>query len=220
MPYPVLAALIAAGLVVGSCARLPATVEIESNVETYSEFPVVDGATVAVVPLREELRPSLQFKAMADHLEERLAAEGLRVVEAEEDADYIAVFDYAIDDGRELSEAYAVPRFGFARFHAPHLYGWHRYPYWHGARWGVVGYTTRERHWREYARDVSLTIIDQPASTPGDPVVVYEGLVASTGTCGRISEVLPHLLDAMFAEFPKSTSGLQVVTLPAGLFDC
>lgn len=215
-----LAALIVAGIAAAACTGTRPNTEIRSSVESYSEISAIDGATVAVVPGRDDLEGSLQFKAMAALLEQRLATLGLSVVPAEAGADYLAVFDYAIDDGEAVSRTDTVPRYGFTPFYAPYIYGAHFHRAWHEPRFGVIGYTTRERRWREFGRGASVRLIDQTRSAPDEPMAVYEASVASTGTCGRISAVMPYLLDAMLAEFPKPTSGDAVITLPPGAVNC
>lgn len=213
-------------LALWSCTE---NVQVISSVESYSDLNSVSGRRVAVVSLDDALYNTLQFKAFAEQVGRRLASHGMVVVEPHDDPDYFAFFDYSIDDGEQVSSTYSVPEFGVTGYSGGYTtgsvssyggYGTYSSQTTLVPQYGITGYSNRTETWREYTRGISLVIVDIARSTETVPEIVFESGVVSSGSCQRLASMMPYLLNAMFADFPRTTSREHLVEIPPEQFNC
>jgi len=170
---------------------------VRSSVEVFHQLSagLPANSSFIIAPPREELRNSLEFATYANQLAELLTARGLRMAGPDEAPRFGFVLDYDIDGGTILTTGYSSSADAD----------------------GSVS-TTAERE-RVFRRVVVLRIAERdPAS--GSFSRVYEGTLKSEGTCGALSEVMPHFLNAFFEDFPGRSGTKRTVMSPLNINKC
>lgn len=211
------ASALAATIAIAGCA----TPQIEANVSTFHEISPNDHSDkrIAVVPWREEMKNSLEFKNYAALLESRLREKGFTVVSLFEGPELIGFLDFGIDSGREVISTYSVPHWGVTGYSSAYTTGtvtsYGGMGTYSGTttlapQYGVTGYSTGASSDTVYARFVNFDIVRIVSEK--EHKKVFEGKLRSSGTCGSLPTILPPLLDALFRDFPKQ--GGRRVTLP------
>ena len=66
----------------------------------------------------------------------------------------------------------------------------------------------------EYKRQLHFNMLDKKAYDNGETKKLYEARVVSTGTSGRITEVMPSLIKALFKDFPGKSGETRRVVMP------
>ncbi len=189
--------LIAIGLV--GCAA----VQVRNT--TFQAPNHQDRGTIAVVPINDDQKNSLEFIAVGARLLEKLLAQGYTLPEPSKKADFVAFLTYGIDDGRTTTSS--VPIYGKTGGGTSYTSG------------TVSGYSGNTANFNatttsmptygvvssvmasstEYKRKVNIDIYrvkDENLSK------VYEIRGTSEGSCGNLNAIFPFILQAMFEMFP------------------
>lgn len=179
-------------MLLGACAG-----QVTSEVTRFHRNGHPMGETIAVVPLDDAKRGSLEFDAYAGIVAAKLSQIGYTVVAADANPDLLAKMDFSVGPGETKIRSW--PRnFVHYRFY----YGYY-YPYYFGHYWDepyVYAYTV-------YPRSLDLTIVRAGGES------LFEGHVKSFGQEQNINEVMPYLVEAMFHGFPGESGVTKVVTI-------
>lgn len=218
------AACLAALLLAGCAAR------VQSTVTVFHTLPATGGGeSIAIVPGDKTKEGSLEFRAYAEKLGHYLQAAGYSVVEnpAVSHPRYIAVFNYGIDDGTLVTEAYSVPQFGVVGYSGATTTGTVTTTGGLSTlnatttgipQYGVTGYQNGTTTSRVFKRAIVLDIFDRAKFDPKNKdsirnAEVYDGKLSSAGSCGSMAGVMDPLLEAMFQKFPGDSGKAETVTV-------
>jgi hypothetical protein len=212
------ALIVLALLALAGCGTL-----VRTQVTAFNEIEAgaLAGRTVAVVPADPAKAPSLELDRYRQAIAARLAARGLVVVDAAEDAELLARIDAEIDGGRDREITRTMPVFGYGYGIGPFPVapyrcvgrGADRNCYHPPPRYGVIGYETRYDTVREYTRTLSLRLVE----TTADGRPVYEGTAVSRGACGSLPAVFGIMADALFEDWPGADGLVRTVEVRAEL---
>ena len=187
---------------------------VRSNLSQFHTLESVPAsATFSVVSWRPELDSSLEFHSYAQRLTAIMREAGLRVVEPDQPADYIAYLDYGIDDGRPVTYTYNVPQWGTTyNSQTTSTVVDDRNP---GQQvinstvrgtdptYGITGYTQEVRNRTVYSRFVHIDILPKNATSKTTPV--YELRLKSSGSCGSIPSLMPRFMRAIDKRFDRKS---------------
>lgn len=188
-------------------ALLTGCAEVVTNttvlyVETYSL-----GKSISVVSGEADVNSSLEFAAYKRKFENKLSIAGYKIEQDPNQADYIALIAYGIDDGKTAT--ISTPIFGQTgggtTYSSGTIYGSGGSVNYSGSNYtmptyGIVGSSTSSV--TTYNRAIALDIIEANSFKQGNPRTVYQGRTRSQGTCSVIVEVFDEMLEAMFSDFP------------------
>jgi len=203
--------------VLGSCLvlvllTLSGCTSIRTSVTAFSVLgPSDTRQRIAVLPWRERMKDSLEFKTYVTQVETHLRAKGFTVVSLQERPELIAFLDFGIDDGTQVAEAYTIPQYGVTGYSSAFTtgtitsygsgFGTYQGTTTYTPQYGVTGYSTGVRTRTEYSRFVNFDIV-RPGQ--GENTKVYESKLRSRGSCGNLPTVMPPMLTALFRDFPAS----------------
>jgi len=179
-----------------------------SDVTRFHELPQSQGESVTIVPTDPAKANSLEFASYANIVGGYLAQKGY-VPAGDGKADLIVALDYTVDEGNMVVRDYG-PRFSFG-----YGYGAYRYhPYWYHPYWRHGFYRSSyywgyhdpfERNMRSYVRyNRKLTMTIRPNKEGAKNL--FEGEVESRGRNRNLPKLMPHMVQALFTNFP-GTSG-------------
>lgn len=102
---------VAAAALVGACAQ------VESNVSAYCSIDSgYQGKTIVIVPLDDTQANNMEFRDYTRRVEGHFAQKGLRPASLDQAKqtlpDYVAFFDFGIDDGQRVASTYSIPTYG------------------------------------------------------------------------------------------------------------
>lgn len=152
------------------------------------------GGTIAVRAQREQLESSLEFAHYRKQLEAQLQAIGFELAAAQ-NADYVALLDYQVDQDADHSKSRPASVYvgaGAARY----------------AGQGAVLITDSEGR-PQYRRSVAVVI----AQNDSDKTHLYEVKGLSYGSCAVLSNVFAPIVEAMFKDFPGQDGALETVAV-------
>lgn len=186
---------------------------------TYFHGPgVSDRGTIAVMPMDDQQKNSLEFRAVADAVGRKLAQNGYTVIADPVAAKYVYFVTYGIDNGRTVSGA--VPLYGQTGGGTAYTTGTFRSP--SGSSTTYTGTTTRMPTYGVvgaapvsatiYKRDLNIDIYRQGATNSPK---VLEIRVTSQGSCGNMNSVVFDLVEAVFKTFPGNNGQVMRVDVPA-----
>lgn len=186
--------VLAVTLFVAGCAS-----KFKSDVARFHQLPRPSGETFVVVPKDDARKGSLEFAQYAGQIASYLISYGYQQTRSPSDAELIVKVDYSVDDGKTVVRSYPGT-YGFYRYHAYpyYYYPWPYYPDYYGSE--VRSYVV-------YNRRLTMDI-----ETPSGEVL-FEGRVESQGRDNRLPEVMPYLIEAMFADFPGQSGVTQHVVI-------
>jgi len=192
-----------AALLLAGCAT-----SFKSDVARFYSPALPKGETFQVVAIDPAKVGSLEFAQYADLVRNKLIAQGYRPVAQGETPTLDVRLDYGVSSGREQIRSTPTPAFGFYGLAPYGYYGY--YPY---GRYGFGGYgafggsdiSSRTI----YTRGLNLEITK--AGKPEEKL--FEGRALSDGTDGRLTEVVPYLVQAMFEDFPGQSGVTQRVVI-------
>lgn len=195
-------------LLISGCANFqqqPQQTIIKSKVVTFHNLPCGGEklGSISIVPA-EGIANGLEFNNYANKIEGCLTANGFSKAETPSSADFIGIFYYSIDGGKTMLSSRPI--------YGPVAPG---YNYTTGTAYptgnpysasvssstisvpvmGVTAVATDSS--TVYTRYASLIIKNRETD-----VTVWEGRVASCGSNGEISAVLPVMISALFQNFP------------------
>jgi hypothetical protein len=188
---------------------------LHSNVTAFHTFPpksAISG-TIVIVPGRG-ISPSLEFQSYAARIYAELAKRGLTEASAPSTADFVGVFTYGIDSGRD--HIYSTPIYGQTgggtTFHSGSIYGTGGGASYTGssytpATFGVTGSLTETEVL--FTRVAELSI-----SRQADSKAVWQGRNVSSGSGGEIAQVLPTMIQALLKDFPGQSGKTRFIELP------
>ena len=170
------------------------------------------GKTIAIVPVA-------MFRSHSNRIAQYLAKDGYRLVGASDKPDYYAFVAYWIDEGK--SYTYTLPVYVQTGGGLTYSSGTITTPSgtktYSGYSYSVPSYSVLPSRQTdiEYTKRLLVDILDGKAYREGKTVKVYEGKVISRDTSEVLSEAVPLMIDAMFANFPGESGKTRKVTLPA-----
>ncbi len=181
--------------------------QFKSDVARFHRLSQPAGETFQIEPMDEARRGSLEFEQYATLVGDRLVSYGYRATPENAAPDMIVRLDYGVDDGQVRVKS--SPSFGYYGYpYGPWRYGYYDpfYPY----GWGA-GYDRDIRSEVYYNRKLKMDIVKPVAGQ--SPTVLFEGRVESEGRDNRLPEVMPYLVEAMFANFPGQSGVTQHVVI-------
>jgi hypothetical protein len=171
--------------------------------------PSLRGKTIYVYPI-DPIKPlSRHAPAYAALVGNELRARGFVVLaDLKTPPDFTAWMDFAIDGGHARSVSW--PLVGPSPYRSSAIDASRAFLPDNSSILGTV----TETH-TEYGRFFTIVIIDRAASSPGRPKAVYEARAASEGRQGRLSDIVPVMIRAMFLDFPAANGSIKTFALPA-----
>jgi len=180
------------------------TQQIKTNSTAFYAEGYIASGKIFVVASSQEKNNSLEFANYKNKFEKKLSTAGYTPVNNKNDAEYIAVIDYGINEGQtsiSSSPVYATGSYHFGRSFGV------------GAS-RVIGSSIDKI--TVYSRLITLDIM-KASSLESDAFIennkLYESRVKSLGTCADIAGVFDPLLSAMFDNFPGANG--QTITTTA-----
>ncbi len=190
-----------------------------SDVSRFHELPKPHGETVSIVPADPAKATSLEFASYANIVGSYLSKQGY-VPAGDGKADLIVELDYSVDDGKVMVRSSGSSfSFGYGVYGGYGSYFYH--PYWYSA-YGGYGFYRHPFLWRSYApfdRDVrsyvkytrKLTMIIRP-NADGQKNL-FEGSVESRGRSKDLPKLMPHMVQALFTNFPGTSGSTDRVVI-------
>lgn len=218
LPISAVVFLIAAGCVVGPGPR------VVSDVTSFYVSDFSGNGSIAVVAADAGINNSLEFAHYKKKFEERLSANGYTISNSPENAKYIALVAYGIDNGQSATVSTPIygQTSGGTTTTSGTIYSSGGSATFSGTSYtmptyGVVGSVTGSR--TSYKRAIALDIVDAASLKGNEPKTVYEGRIKSTGSCPVIVEVFDEMLEAMFTDWPGESGKNRHVTV-SSVADC
>jgi hypothetical protein len=202
--------LAAMSVLISGCATFGKSVETNLSIFHEIQTPPAAGTTISVLPWRKELQSSLEYRAYAARIEEKLKQYGYTVTSPGTKTQLALFVDYGIDDGRIVTSSYIIPQFGVTGYSGStttgtvSTYGSTSYINANTTNtptYGVTGYHSGVSNDTVYRRFVNVDIVDLTAAGEAGRKV-YEGKLKSEGTCGNLPVIMPILIESLFTDFP------------------
>lgn len=164
--------------------------------------------TISVLPIDKDQQSSLQFNAVKNYLQTKLAQQGYVPVSPSANPQFVAFITYGIDNGKVVTGS--VPIYGqtgggtsFTTGNVTSSTG--RMSSFNATTttmptYGMVGAMPVSR--TEYKRDVNIDIYRSAQTSSGTPTKVYEIRAFSSGSCGNINAIVNNIIDGIFQNFP------------------
>jgi hypothetical protein len=199
--------------VLGTC--LTSCMVLQSKVTSFHAMPAQStiSGSILIIP-GKGISPSLELQSYAARIYSHLSKDGLTAATSLSDADYIGVFTYGIDSGRNY--VYSTPIFGQTgggtTFHSGSVYGTGGSASYSGssftpATFGITGSRT--------GSDVLFTrVAELSISRRSDSKLVWQGRNVSSGSSGEIAQVLPTMIQALLKDFPGQSGKTRFIELP------
>jgi hypothetical protein len=198
-------------LLVG-CAIAP---RVETSTTTFYGNGHFNRGTIVVAPIDKDQASSLQFRSVAEYVEQKLALVGYIPTSAEKNPKYTAFITYGIDTGKVTTSS--VPIFGQTgggtTFSSGSVNAGNQFGSYSGTTttmptYGMVG--SMAVSGSVYKRQVNLDIFENVVGK--GPIKVYETKAQSEGSCGNINSILLPIIDGMFKNYPGENGKTQKVT--------
>jgi len=180
--------------------------------------------SIFVVAADANVNSSLEFQSYKTKIEVKLITTGYTIAQSVEEANFIAMVSYGIDNGK--TSIVSTPIFGQTgggtTYSSGTVYGAGSSASYSGSSYtmpsyGVVGSSTSSV--TQYTRAVAIDIVEAQGLKDGIINKKYEIRAKSTGSCSVIAEVFDEILEAMFKEFPGNNGGSKTIDIP-GKFNC
>lgn len=191
-------------LLTGCAAPAP---QVVTNTTVFYLETYLPEKSISVVSGEADVNSSLEFAAYKKKFENKLSIAGYTIEQDPNQADYIALIAYGIDDGKTAT--ISTPIFGRTgggtTYSSGTIYGSGGSVNYSGSSYtmptyGIVGSSASSV--TTYNRAIALDIIEASSFKEGDPRTVYQGRTKSKGSCSVIVEVFDEMLEAMFSDFP------------------
>ena len=198
--------------------------EVHTTTTTFRGEGHEQRGSIYVISANKEKNGSLEFQSYKSKIESKLAINGYKIARSKNDAEFIAVVSYGIDNGK--SETISVPIFGQtgggSTYSSGTVYGSRGAAYYSGLTYsmptfGVTGSSAVSR--TNYTRAVAIDILDAKSLKEGNVNKKYELRASSSGSCSIIAEVIDAILEGMFTGFPNESGKSNTVKTP-GVFNC
>ena len=200
----------------GGCSLHRGSPEVEADVSAFSELTPADkGKTFTVKAFDAAQEDSLEWRAYAALLAERMTGAGFKQAAHPDQVDSIARMDFGIDRGTIIHHHRSRGRYGFRSFGGFGLGFGRRHfrvngffpfvlPVYHGHRTHAVSSVV-------FDRSLAIDIVERVSGKKK-----WELSLASTGSCGRYATLAPLFFDAAFADFPENSGGAISLPLEKG----
>ncbi|MFN3864588.1 MAG: DUF4136 domain-containing protein [Erythrobacter sp.] len=194
---------LAAGL--GACTA-PA---FKADVSRFAvPLPAPQGQSFVVVPDDPRLAGGLEFATYANAVAAEMTELGYTRAASPEKAELLVRFDYRVDNGRERVRT--DPN-GFGAF-GP---AWGPWGGWYGG-FGRWGYGFNDPFFggpnvRSYT--VYTSAIDLKIDRSADGQRLFEGKAEAVSRTNRLPRLVPHLVDAIFTDFPGNSGETVRITI-------
>jgi len=191
-----------------------------SDVTRFHELPEPRGESIVIVAADPAKNTSLEFASYANIVGGYLAKQGY-VPAKDGKPDLIVALDYSIDDGKVMIRDYG-PHFSFGYGYG-YGYGYSGYYDFWDTPYSYYGYGPYfgsfysygdpfERHMSSYVtytRKLNMTI------RPNKPGVknIFEGTVESTGRGKNLTKIMPHMVQALFTNFPGVSGATDKIVI-------
>ncbi len=163
--------------------------------------------SISVVAAEAKQNRSLEFEHYKARFEKKLAKVGYQVKKQPQQAEYLAVVTYGIDNGK--TSQVTTPLYGQTgggtTYNSGTVYSGGQSASYSNTSYsmptyGVVGSVSSQR--TTYSRAIALDIVEAKSFIQGEPVVLLESRAKSSGRCSQIVEVFDEMLQSMFDDFP------------------
>ncbi|MBL4800590.1 MAG: DUF4136 domain-containing protein [Emcibacter sp.] len=209
-----LSVVLLAGLIAGCNSTF------KSNVSRFHELPAPKGETVMIVPLDPTKNTSLEFVSYANMLGSYLSRQGYAPA-ADGEPDLIVEMDYSVDDGKVMVRSFGTGYgFGYGHFGPYGHFG--RYGGYYSSFYGSFYspfYSPFYRHslfndnevrsYVNYTRKLTMVIRPNGAGKKN----LFEGTVESTGRSKNLAQLMPHMIQALFSNFPGESGTTNKVVI-------
>ena len=186
----------------------------KSDVSRFHELPKPRGESVMIVPSDPAKVASLEFASYANIVGSYLAQQGY-VPAGDGKADLIVELDYSVDDGKVFVRS-SPSGFSFGYGYGYGYFSHYYYSHWYRPLWyygyypySYYGYGGRfnsdVRSYVKYTRRLNMTIRPNVDGAKN----LFEGKVESTGRSNNLTALMPHMVQALFTNFP-GVSGTTV----------
>lgn len=182
------------GLFAAACTQ-----SFKSDVARFHKLPEPTGETFLIVAKDENKKGGIEFSQYAGLVRARLMDVGYRAV-TEGEPDLVVRMDYNMSDGDERIRSRPGIGYGVGYGYAFHHYS---HPFWPG--YGF--YSSDTYSVTVYTRKLEMDILR------ADGEVLFEGKAISVGRDNRMPEIMPYLVQAMFANFPGESGVTKVVKI-------
>ncbi|MBU3079092.1 DUF4136 domain-containing protein [Sphingomonas quercus] len=204
-------------LALGACAT-----SFKADVARFQQLPPAQGQTFFIEAGSAEMQGGLEFQTYASLVSQRLTQYGYRPAESRDGAQLVVALDYGVDNGRQQIVSRPAP------FYGPYGGGWGggwgrwgRFGGWGGYRpfypggwgawgsgWGGWGGTEIDSY------TYYTSFLDMRISRAADGARLFEGHAKARSANDRLTELVPNLVDAMFAGFPGRSGEEVRITIP------
>ena len=218
--------IIASFIIIGflaSCSQ-----SIRSNVMRFHQLPAASGEKIVIVPMDPANNSSIEFANYAALVGNALGGYGYVPANGGE-ADLIVELGYGVDDGQRVVRTspgmYGFMGYGGYRgryfnpwfpYHSPYFYGGGFYPrsLYYGGFYDPFGYYPlgmgpSQRVYTNYTRYLKMVIRPNAEGAQN----LYEGEAKSTGRNNRLHEVMPYMVQALFANFPGESGSSERIAV-------
>ncbi len=189
--------IVGLGLFVTACSQ-----SFKSDVARFHKLPAPTGESFLIVAKDEDKNGGIEFSQYAGLVRARLMDIGYRTV-TEGDPDLVVRMDYNMSDGDQRTRSrpgYGYGYYGYGLGHSLHSF---HHPYWPGYGY----YSSGNYSVTVYTRKLEMDILR------ADGEVLFEGKAISVGRDNRMPEIMPYLVQAMFANFPGESGVTKVVEI-------
>lgn len=194
---------------------------VRTNITAFYEDQYSPRGTISVVASDVEVNNSLEWAAYKKKFETKLADNGYIIEKDPNNARFIALVAYGIDNGE--TAIVSTPIYGQTGGGTTTTTGTAGNVNYTATSYtmpiyGVVGTSTNSQ--TEYTRAIALDIIDADSLKDDLPKKVYEGRAKSTGTCSVIVEVFDEMLEAIFTGFPGENGRNRIIEIKNATLNC
>lgn len=203
--------LIGASLFVAACEQ------VKTHVTRFHDISFGPTSSTFIVLPFDAQAGSLEWREYSRGLTQQFRTLGFVEVPRIDEADFIVMFQYAIDGGSTTTRM--VPMYGqtgggrsTTTMVGPQGFGTYTRQTTTPPTFGITGYSRSTE--TSFTSFLAVDIIDRRQSTPSQIVKRFEARALSTGESAALSEQMPYLIEAMFKDFPGRSGETITVTLP------
>ena len=184
-------------LVLTALAITACTPSFRSNVTSFHDVPLTAGKTIAIIPMDEEMHGSIEFANYAALVGAELESRGYNQA-GDKEPELIVGMSYTVNDGREKISQTGI---GFNYWNHVGAYGnWATYEP-HRAGLNRLSLNT------VYKIEVKFEIRTPTGET------LYETRADTETRDGRLTVIVPQLVEAIFSDFPGANGETRRVVL-------
>ena len=210
----------AAALALGGLSGCATT--FKADVSRFQQLPPAQGQSFTIMPGDQSLAGGLEFAHYADLVAQRLTQQGYTRAADPAAAQLVVSLDYGIDKGTQRIRSSGFARggwgggwggWGYDPFFAP---GWGRG--WRGSYafgwydpflWGPGGGFNDIESYTVYQSQLRMSINRAGGER------LFEGTAKAQSVSGKLTYLVPNLIDALFTGFPgRSGEEIKVTVAP------